>query len=517
MRNSRVGLGAALVAVLALVLGACGGSSGDSDGASAGAVDKNATLNVGFPVPALPLDPQKAASDLAVFPYASLLYDRLTQIKAGPKVEPMIATKWEFAADGMSVDFTLRDDVTFSDGAKLDAAAVKASLDRAISDPASTVAPRFEMVKSVDAVDATTVKITTNRKAADLPYVLAGAAGAIISPKALNNKDLDKKPVGSGPYTLKELKLGQSATFERRDGYWNPEDGLAKTIKIVTLTDSNAQVNALRSGQVDMILSKPGQPKFGNDYVHYTYPAGAGWSLFLNTKASKPLADVKVRQALNYAVDRKGIIDSLLAGQCEANVQPLAKGTVGYVDSPPIEYTHDVAKAKQLLADAGYADGFSIDLLVGAGLTPQGEIATALQAQLAEIGVKVKIDEQDPGQTATLYSQKGYDTMVQSRVGASSPLQNLATNFANARNFPGSLPAEFTQAITAASDPTLSASESKAALEEASSVANEQALDLFICNYGQPIDYKNTLVGTEDMGPLYYSGLWDLRQVGVKK
>lgn len=109
----------------------------------------------------------------------------------------MIATDWEFAPDGMSITFALRDDVTFVDGQSLDAEAVVANFKRAIG-PGSTVSGYLSMVESVEAVDPQHVRINTNRPAADLPYVLSGAAGSLVSPAALDNPDLDVAPVAQG-------------------------------------------------------------------------------------------------------------------------------------------------------------------------------------------------------------------------------------------------------------------------------------------------------------------------------
>ncbi|ROO87468.1 peptide/nickel transport system substrate-binding protein [Actinocorallia herbida] len=511
--------GIAAAAALLLSLAACGGGT-DGGSAGDGTADPNGVLNVGYTIAAPPMDPHKAPSDVAQFSYSSLVYDRLTRIEPGLKLAPMLAESWEFAADGMAVDFKLRAGVTFSDGAALDAAAVKASLDRAFKDPESTVAPKFTMVDSVEAVDASTVRIRTNRKAADLPYLLAGTGASIISPKALQNPDLDVKPVGSGPYVLTDLKLGEAATFQRRDGYWNPDDAKVETIKIVGLTDDNARLNALRSGQVDLIASKLGQAnltsKLGSGFDFYSYPAGATYALLLNT-GNEPLDDPKVRQALNYAVDRPAINEGLLNGYCAPGVQPLTAGTRGYLKNPAAPYGRDLAKAKRLLAEAGHPDGFEMDILIGSGLQPQTEITTALQAQLAEVGVKADIREVDPGQFATLYSQDDYDSLMTTRLGSATPISTLSTNFLNKRYFPGPVPAELTESIAAASDPTAPEADVTAALEKFSSVANEQALDVFICDLPTQIAYNDKVVGAKDMGVAYYTGVLDLRAVSVTK
>lgn len=512
-KQRRVGV---VLAALALITSACGGSGSGSSGAS-GEVDPDGVLNAGFVIPALPLDPHTPASDNAQFTYASLVYDRLTKIAAGPKLEPMLAESWEFSEDGLSVDFHLRDGVTFSDGAELDAEAVKLSLDRAISDPESTVAARFSMVDKVEVVDDRTVRFVTNRPAADLPYALAGTAGAIISPDALDNDDLDVNPVGSGPYEVAELKLGEKATFERRDDYWNPDDAPAKTINIVALPDDNARINALRSGEVDVTLVYNSQAKqvegLGNGFELHEFPPSQTWNVFLNNNVA-PFDNAEVRQALNYAVDRDGISSALFDGYCKADVQPLAPGTQGYVEDPPVDYTYDPDKARELLKEAGFPNGFETKLLVTRALGSHQSVATAIQAQLEEVGVKLEIVQEDAAQAPGIYAQGTYGAYVQTRVASATPLATLASNFSPPR-YPGALPQAFTDSLNKAYDPNLSDDEVTAELEKVSSVANEDALDIFICAYPTMMASSDHVTGVDDMGTAYFSGLLDLRKVGV--
>ncbi|ROO87453.1 peptide/nickel transport system substrate-binding protein [Actinocorallia herbida] len=513
IRKRRFG---AVAVALSLLVSACGG--GGTAAPRTGEVDRSAELRVGINVPALPIDPHKGGSDVAQFTYASLVYDRLTKIDPGLELEPMLATSWTFAEDGLSIDFRLREGVTFSDGAALDAAAVKASLDRAAFDPESTVAHRFVSMESVEVTGPLAVRIHTKRKAAELPYLLAGTAASIVSPKALGNADLDVRPVGSGPYELTELKLGELAVFQRRDGYWNPEDGRAKTLRLLAMTDDNARLNALRSGQIDLAFDHVGMAAkadaLGEGFKTFAYPPGSSFALFLNG-SKPPLDDVKVRQALNYAIDREAINKSLLGGYCKTNVQPLPEGVPGHLATPPVDYAYDPAKAKALLAEAGHADGFSIDLLFGSGLSPESSIATALQAQLAEVGVKVTIDPQDISQIAALYTKNGYDSYLQYRLANATPIVTLSSNYLSPRLYPGKVPAEFAESLEAASDPNATEADVTASLEKASAVANSEAFDLYLCQPPTMMMFSDAVVGADEMGASYYTGTFDLRKVGL--
>lgn len=515
--SRRTSRGIALAIAACLVVAACGGGSESKDEGST-EVDKNATLTFGFTVPAVPLDPHTAATDVGQYAYVSPLYDRLTQITAGPKIEPMLATKWEFSADGKAATFTLRDDVTFSDGAKLDAEAVKKSLDRALTDPKSTAPTKLNMIESVEVVTTAEVRINTTRPAADLPYALAGSYGSIISPRALGNKDLDVKPVGSGPYVLTELKLGESATYTRRDDYWDPKAQQAKTIVIKGIPDDNARLNALRSGQIDFMISKVGQAdqakKLGDGFKFYSYPAAATYALLLNVDLPN-MDNFKVRQALNYAIDREAINKSLLNGQCEPNNQPLTPGFDGYLEDPPVAYEYDLAKAKSLLDEAGVANGFDMQLLVGAGLSPQDKMAPVLQAQFKQLGINARIVEQDLAQTSSNYGMSKFDSYMQTRVAGPSSAMTLQTNYESSRTFPGELPAEIRKSIDGLFDPSLDEASLKESLEEAASAINEQALDLFICAVPTQFAFSEKVTGADKMGQSFFQGIPDFRYVGI--
>jgi peptide/nickel transport system substrate-binding protein len=513
---------------LSMTLTACGGGSTGGTGGASGAgptasdADPNSTLRVGFTIPTPALNPHKMASSPAAFPYLTPVYDRLTQMvdKDGElELAPMVATEWTFAEDGRSATFTLRDGVTFSDGAPLDATAVKATLDHAKFTPGSTVASYFVMIDSVVVVDPTHIKISTNRPAADLPYVLAGVEASLISPLALDNPDLDVHPVGSGPYTATEVRIGDSATYERREGYWDPSAQLSKTIVIKGYPDDNARLNALRSGQVDVVNTKVGQyaqaSKLGGSFDFYSYPPSQVYSMYMNV--DRPNLDNKlVRQALNFAVDRDGINKSLLNGQCTPSTQPLTEPMDGYLQSPPVQYTHDPERSKELLSEAG-ATNITINALVGAGLSPQEDIASALKAQFQEVGVTLNVQPSDAVESATRYASKAEDAHIQVRISDPTSMQSLARNFTNPRLFPGTTPPAFITALAPAYNPSATDEERTKALQAASSVVDEDALDVFVCAVPTQFAYTNKVIGVDSQGVAHYSGLFDVRYLGMAR
>lgn len=504
---------AAVAAVLVLGASACGGAN---DGASSGGGDE---LRFGYTIPAMTMDPHNSPTDVGQYPFTSLVYDRLTQIVEGPAVAPMLAAEWQFAADGLSAVFTLRDDVTFSDGAKLDASAVKVSLDRALTDPKSTAKGRFGMIKAITVVDDKHVRIETNRKADDLPYVLAGSYGSIISPKAIGNNDLDLHPVGSGPYVLGELKMGDRAVFTKRDDYWDKDAGRAKVIEIIGLPDDNARLNALRSGQIDIALIKLGQSEqaqsLGNDFGFHSFPPASTYALSINT--SRPsVADVKVRQAINFALDRDGMNDSLLNGQCDPNPQPLTEGFEGYVDAPEPMYSYDPARAKKLLSEAGVNGKLSVNLIVPPALAPQNKMGEAIQARLEAVGIKVKRVDIDHVQAPGDFAKGGYDLFIQTRQAGPTAAMTLASGFLNPALNPGAAPAQLKTDLDRALDPALTDEARAQVLEAASNLIVDNALEGFICAVPTQVAYVAGVKGIEEMGVSYFQGVPDLRNVGFE-
>ena len=481
-------------------------------------LDPDATLRFGWTVPATPLDPHTPTSIVAQYPYVAPLYDRLTNLVAGPTLEPMLATEWTAADDGLSMTFTLRDDVTFHDGTPVDAAAVKASLERAMNLPESTVARYFGMVTGIEVVDPLTVRIDTNRPASDLPYVLATSAGSIINPLALDDPDLGTTPNGSGPYVLTGLSLGDRATYEPAADYWDPDAQKVAEIEIIGITDDNARINALRAGEIDGMLSKLGLydqvSELGDGFDFFSYPSSSIYSLYIN-QTSPELSDVRVRQALNYAVDREALNDTILYGQCPPVSQPLTDTySAGYVADLADRYTYDPDEARRLLAEAG-AEGLQLDVLFGNGLSPQQDMVQVLQAMFADIGVTLTPSPFDAATQTGEWVTGNHDLYMQVRTGSPTANDYLARSYTIPPGWIGDPVPEFKDLVDPTFDPTMAESEVDADLQEASTIAVEQAFDVFICSVPTQIAYADYVVGADSMGQSDFQGIFDLRYVGI--
>jgi peptide/nickel transport system substrate-binding protein len=382
---------AAIVTAAALVLTGCsaGGSGGS---ASTGTTAKAGTLTIGALADVKSFDPAQAHIG-HYLQYDQPVYDSLLRRKPDGTLVPMLATKWEYNADKTVLTLTLRDDVKFSDGTKLDAAAVKVNLDRfrtGNGPDASTLA----QIKSVDVKSPTSVVITL--KAADpamLDY-LGNADGFIASPKAIDGGKIATDPVGSGPYTLDKsgTVAGSSYTFVKSKNYWDPSLQVYDKIVVKPILDTTAMLNALLSGQVNVALltAKTEAQAKSAGFTEYKY--GTDWQGLLifdrDGKMVPALKDVKVRQAINYAIDKKTLLTQVGKGFGTVTNQVFGPTTTAYDKSLDNSYPYDPAKAKSLMADAGYAKGFSVSMPTVSGFFDPA-LTAGISQNLADIGIKV--------------------------------------------------------------------------------------------------------------------------------
>ncbi|MCX7522700.1 ABC transporter substrate-binding protein [Microbacterium sp. STN6] len=383
----------AVAAVVALGLTGCSAAGGDSSSDTA-----SQTLNLGVIVPATTFSAADAnwANES---PYMQAVYD--TVLKADPDgtVEPNLATKWSYNSDKTELTLTLRTDVKFTDGTKLDADAVAQNLLR-FRDGVSPNKSLLASLKDATAVDDKTVKLTLTDSDPALLTSLTQNAGLIESPKAFSNKDLKTNPVGSGPYTLdtKKTVVGTSYVFEKNTKYWNPSAVHYGTIVMKVYQDPTAMLNAIKGGQVNAANTPNNNSIDEIKASGFTIVNGElnweGLLLFDRGGTMNPaLGNVKVRQAINYAFDRPALLKTIGQGYGTVTEQIFPPSSVGFDKSLDTHYTYDVKKAKELMAEAGYADGFTLNMPSSAffGTAP----FSLLQQQLKEIGITVKYT--DPG------------------------------------------------------------------------------------------------------------------------
>lgn len=379
----------AAVTAATLALSACGGAGGGGGNAGAPAT----TLTIGQLQDLVSFEPADAHIGHTM-PYYQAVYDTLIRRAPDGTLEPMIAESWTYNADNTVLTLKLRTDVTFSDGTKLDAAAVKANLDH-FKQAKGRDAYQVASLGSVAVVDASTVAVTLTAQDPAFTYYLSLAAGLMGSPKALGTEAIKTVPEGSGPYELdaKNTVKGSQYVFTKRADYWDNDLQKFDKITIKFLQDVTARTNAIVSGQVDATLLDPKTAKQAEAANLVLNDSQVDWGGILlvdrDGKINPELGNVKVRQAINYAFDRKTILDQQLLGQGTATNQVFGAESGAYLPELDNSYPYDPAKAKSLLAEAGYPNGFTLKMPSTTGFEA---IMATIQQQLGDIGIKVQVE-----------------------------------------------------------------------------------------------------------------------------
>ena len=318
--NVRKSIIAAIAAAVLLTVSACGGSSGGG-GTSGSETSSGGTLTLAAVTPPKSFAVGEMASNGPENHYYQAVYDTLLSLDKDGKPAANLATEWSYDATNTTLSLTLRDDVKFTDGTPFDAAAVKANLEKA-KQSTGEAGSALRAVDSVTVVDATHADIVLSAPDPSLVDSLARSSGYMASPKALGNADLATNPVGSGPYVYDEGKstAGSTYVFTRNADYWNKAAYPYDSVEIKYLDDTTATLNGLRSGQIQGASGASSDLVTGAKQAGLTvteFPSGGveGVWLWDRDGANTPaLANEKVRQAINYAFDRKTIVDKIKGG-----------------------------------------------------------------------------------------------------------------------------------------------------------------------------------------------------------
>jgi peptide/nickel transport system substrate-binding protein len=420
----------------ALVLGGCGGGNSASGPASkpaqpvgnaSPAIKQDAVLKIALRSDPPKLDPHQSTAlvDRQVF---QSLFDKLVDLDKDLKIVPGLAEKWDISPDGKTYTFFLRKGVKFHDGTEFNAEAVKYNFERMLDPKLNS--PRKAEISAMDkvtVVDPYTVKVELKAPFAGFLYALTDRAGMMVSPTAAKAAGLDflNNPVGTGPFKFKERVKGDSIVLVKNENYW--QQGLPKvagvTYKIVT--DENVKLVNLQSGQLDIIDSVPAkqvpQLKTDNRLQLNIGPSLEHQGLWINT-TKEPLNNKKVRQAMDAAIDRAALVKVVFGDVAIPGYGPFAPGTPGS-DGAPVP-GRDLAKAKQLLAEAGLPNGFSTTLKVTATPVNQ-QIGQVVQNMLAEVGIKVTIEQEEFGQLLEKLGKKNFDMAQVGWSGRPDPDGNI--------------------------------------------------------------------------------------------
>lgn len=382
----------AVLSVAATAAACTSSSTGTGGGAAAGA-----TLTIAQAAPPNTLDPAKI--NQAYEWYVNLAYDPLIFWGPNGTAQPGLATSWRYVGTGNRVfDLTLRRDVKFSDGSALTAQAVKASLDYQAK--AGGQAAPYLAGKQFTVTGPQSLRITSAAPDPLLPRELSQdyLAGNIISPKALKDPaKLGTTTDGAGPYVLqaKDTAAGDHYTYSPNPYYWNKAAVHYRTVTIKVIQNSNSALDALKTGQVDLVngdYTTASAAASSGMQVKYAPQVFVGISLIdRDGKLARPLANLQVRQALNYAVDRTAITSALFGKYGTPTQQTVCPGQDGYLSATP--YTYNPGKAKKMLAAAGYPNGFNLPV-VTTSFFGISNVDQAIASQLSKVGVNLKLTTQ---------------------------------------------------------------------------------------------------------------------------
>ncbi len=344
---------------------------------------------------AVTLDPHDA-TDSPSATVTSHLYETLFELTPDGTIEPHLATDYEFTDDGLGLSLTIREGVTFHDGTPLTAEIVKGSLDRFL-DPENAWTFRFllDAISDVEVTGEYEVQLTLANPFAPLLAHLTHSSTAIVLPAAAeeHGEDFASNPVGTGPFSFVSWQRNDAIELARYDGYWGEQPGVSG-VRFLTVPENATRMALVESGEAHVAVRVPPQ-----DIARLNATEGVTVEnvsslrtifMFMNF-AMEPINDVRVRKAINHAIDRESLAEFVLGGAVRPSDAPIAPGIFGY--TPVGTYDYDPELARELLAEAGYENGFSTTLYTPSGRYLQDiQTVEAMQEMLAQVGITATIE-----------------------------------------------------------------------------------------------------------------------------
>lgn len=358
------------------------------------------------------LDPTAgAAAAIDEILYANV-FEGLTRIGPSGEVLPALAESWTISDDGKVYTFKLHKGVKFHDGSDFDAEDVKFSLDRARA-PDSVNAQKglFAAIDTVEVIDPETVQVTLKHPQGAFLYNMGWGDAVIVAPESADrNKE---KPIGTGPFRFEHWAKGSAVTLVKSDNYWGDPVALDK-VEFRFIPDAAAAVPAVLSGDVQAFPFFPADAVSqveGNPQLKVVIGSTEGETILAMNNKKPPLDNLKVRQAISYALDREAIIDGASGGLGQPIGSHVSPSSKAYVDLTG-RYPHDAAKARELLKEAGFENGFKTTLKLPppAYARDGGQI---IASQLRNVGIQADIIPVEWAQWLDqVFTKKDYDLTI---------------------------------------------------------------------------------------------------------
>ncbi|SDD06230.1 glutathione transport system substrate-binding protein [Paenibacillus sp. UNCCL117] len=411
-----------LVLTLALIASGCSGSGGSSSsgGASSGSGGgdnaKPTTISFGLAGEPATMDPlvQNGTHGRTI---KLAIYRGLVNYGKDGKLSNELAESYTVSGDSKNYTFKLRD-AKFHNGDAVTAEDVKFTFER-IANPKNNATFRNELaiIDKIETPDPKTVTITLKEPFAPFIHYLALPETVIVSKKWAEEKngDLNANPMGAGPFEFVKWTKGQEMTVKRFDGYYKKDKKPVDNIKFVFYADENTRVNALKAGDVDLVEYVPWKDAMAieqDSKLKLDSVSGPFMQLQFNTQFA-PFSDPRVRKAIAYAIDRNTIINTAFNGRGKPIYgMAIPEGYMGYNKKFESYYEYNIEKAKQLLAEAGYPNGFKAKLLATSQYAFHQQTAVAVQSELKKVGIEVELDLPDWATRIKKNTEGSYDFVV---------------------------------------------------------------------------------------------------------
>ena len=376
-----------------------------------------------------PADPQNNSS----YSHEVLLalYDGLIRMDNAGVPGPGLAESWTRNGDLTEITLKLRHGVTFHDGSPFNAEAVRINLERnaALGRRAgNTVSEAAGLIAAINVQGDDTITLKLKAPNGQIEYWLGSTAGMMVSPAALKDGVFGGtlQGIGTGPFKLKSFEANVRTILSRNDTYWGGTAGRPSGFEHHYVPDGRARLNALRSGQANIaqIDARQIPEAKAAGLSLQVVEKNAIWDIYPNLSKG-PLGDLRVRKAIMYAIDREAIAEGLTFGSAKAIRQVWSSQSPFFVKELEDRYPFDQAKAKALLAEAGLKDGFEMTQLL-LNNSEYRQIAEALQAMLAEVGIRVKFDVVDVSQFPLFFKPPPRGDVLMARYGGrSDPVQTV--------------------------------------------------------------------------------------------
>jgi ABC-type transport system substrate-binding protein len=342
------------------------------------------------------------------------LYDKLVDFDMKSTIVPQLATEWSVSANGLTWTFKLRRGHKFHDGTPVNADAVKRNFER-LFDPRNPFPRRtlFEAIKRMDVIDEYTIAFSTEKPFGAMLNTMANPTASIVSRTSADKTDISsfgRFPVGSGPFFFKEWVRGTRIVLLKNRNHWLADRGNISEIEFRPIPDDATRAIGLETGEIDFVTAiSPHEAKrlaAKPNLVAHNLPRSRIQGLYPNV-TKKPFNDVRVRQAIAHAIDKRAIVNTFLSGYARVADSPLPPGVFPFKPQAQ-RFNYDPERAKRLLAEAGYPNGFPATLWVPVGTYAAAQqISEAIAEMLKKIGVILKLEVMESGQWLVLIRSKG--------------------------------------------------------------------------------------------------------------